>query len=97
MNAIVRKNFIMMTIHEQLRFLRKRNRKTQEVLGGLVGVSSRSIRAYETGERLPDLGTVSMIMEILCAGSFEVASMLHAWEKAAEAREVCYRPLCKHD
>lgn len=95
MNNIIRQNFIMMTIHDQLRFLRKRNRKTQEVLSGLVGISDRTIRAYETGERLPDLGTLSIIMEILCHNSFEVASMLHAREKAVESRELSCQSLYK--
>ena len=97
MNAIVRKNFMMMTIHEQLRFLRKRNRKTQEILSGLIGVSDRTLRAYETGERLPDIGTLSLLMENLCDSNFEVACMIHAWEKASGVPKVSYQPSLKRD
>jgi transcriptional regulator with XRE-family HTH domain len=95
MNNIFRKNFNTMPIHQQLRFLRKRKRKTQEIIGDLIGLSERTVRAYETAERLPDLATLSLLMEDLCEDDFEARAVFQSWEYAVAARDVCYRTQCK--
>lgn len=89
MNTTVKENFVTMPIHDQLRFLRKRNRKTQEVISGLVGVSSRTLRAYESAERIPDYATLSILIEVLCKNSFEVSALLYTWESAS-GKQVSY-------
>lgn len=89
MNTAIRENFVTMPIHDQLRFLRKRNRKTQEVVSGLVGVSSRTLRAYESAERIPDYATLSILIEVLCKSSFEVSTLLYTWESAS-GKQVSY-------
>ena len=87
MNTMIQTTLKTMPLHKQLRFLRKRSRKTQVIVGDLIGMSERTVRAFETAERHPDLATVSMLIETLCIDMQEANLIIDAWEKASDARE----------
>ena len=53
---------------EELREARERRRWSREYLGGLAGVSSRSIQRYEAGESVPKGGVLSRLREALLSG-----------------------------
>jgi len=52
----------------------------------MLALSSRTIRAFEKEERLPDLPTLSMLIQALCRDSYEAQQLLQSWEKASKNR-----------
>ena len=54
-----------MSIGENIRSLRESRGITQAQLGDAVGVSEKAVSAWETGKRVPGIGTVEKLAEFL--------------------------------
>lgn len=52
-----------MSFGDRLRFLRKKERITQQELGNAVHVSKVSISGYENGNRFPDTSTLQLLAD----------------------------------
>lgn len=55
----------MEVLGKRIKFFRKQKKLTQEELGKMVGLSTMSIRRYESGEREPDTTQLLKISEAL--------------------------------
>ena len=53
-----------MTIHEQLRQLRKAKGLTQEQVAGQIGLTRQALSSYESGRTRPDIETLMRLAEI---------------------------------
>lgn len=54
-----------MNVGEQLKFFRKKSKLTQKSLGEMMGVSTRTIQRFESGDVEPNLETLEKIADVL--------------------------------
>lgn len=66
------KTMDMQTIGEKVRQTRKTEGMTQEKLANLTGLSTMSIRRYESGERIITDETLQKIADALCVQPWEL-------------------------
>lgn len=78
------------TIGQQLKALRKSQRKTQQVVADQVGITRATLSNYEIDRRTPDLKTLRKLAECYGVGLdyFGIATADEVLELLARAKEV---------